>query len=636
MDEMGAPGRGASEAGSGLAQDGTQQARPKEDTTGRGTEAGGVSSVSIALVGSGGAGVVTAGEILLQTAAKAGYYGLQTRSVGPQIRGGESAAQLRLATQPVDGHKDSFDLLIAVDWQNVERYADEIPLGPDSLVVTDPKAGPIPERITAKGARSTEMTIDALAKSVPGGRPNMIIVGAVAALIGLPEAALRQVIEERFGRKGSDVAGAALATAAAGAKETAAFAGVPVLAPPLPRPRGDCGDGSADCEPGGTGSGRWLISGNQATGLGALKGGVRFVAAYPITPATEILEWLAPQLPRMGGELLQVEDELASINALIGASYAGVPAMTATSGPGLSLMLESLGLAVASETPVLVVDVQRGGPSTGIPTKTEQSDLNIALYGLHGDAPHLVVAPISVADCAFTTQWAVHLCESLQTACILLSDQYLGQCVSVVDRPADIHFPGGRLLAKALEPEEEGEAAGARYQRYKVTASGISPMSVPGMAGGAYVADGLEHNEGAVPSSQAAHHIQQLDKRADKLTTYDFGQHWAHIEGEGEIAVVTWGSATGPVREAVANLAARGLAVRLIAPRLLSPPQPRRLAEALQGVRKILVVEQNHSGQFYHYLRAWYDIEAELHSFRQPGPLLIRPAAIEDRLLAWS
>jgi 2-oxoglutarate ferredoxin oxidoreductase subunit alpha len=186
-------------------------------------------------------------------------------------------------------------------------------------------------------------------------------------------------------------------------------------------------------------AGRWMISGNEAAGLGAGRGGVRFAAAYPITPATEILEWMAPALTKVGGTLVQAEDELASINMIIGASYGGIPSLTATSGPGLALMTESIGLAVASEVPIVIVDVMRGGPSTGIPTKSEQSDLNMAVYGLHGDAPHIVVAPTSVADCVFTTQWAVHLAESMQVPAIVLSDQFIGQARAVVGRPAEGH-----------------------------------------------------------------------------------------------------------------------------------------------------------------------------------------------------
>src|SRR4029077_17592360 len=159
---------------------------------------------------------------------------------------------------------------------------------------------------------------------------------------------------------------------------------------------------------------RWLISGNQALALGALRGGVRFVGCYPITPATDLVEWLSPHLLKLGGRLVLGEDELASINMTLGASYGGTPAMTVTAGPGFSLMTETLGLAVAAEIPVVVVDVMRAGPSTGIASKTEQSDVNIAIYGTHGDAPHVVLAPMSVADCINTTEYAVYVAESLQ------------------------------------------------------------------------------------------------------------------------------------------------------------------------------------------------------------------------------
>ena len=179
----------------------------------------------------------------------------------------------------------------------------------------------------------------------------------------------------------------------------------------------------AGCRWGPRDDARWNISGNEAAGLGAVRGGIRFVAAYPITPATEILEWLAPNLEKVGGVLVQAEDELASINMIIGGSFGGMPSMTATSGPGLALMMEAIGLAVASETPIVVINVMRGGPSTGIPTKSEQSDLNIALYGLHGDAPHIVTAAHCIADCQFTTQWSVHLAEQLQVPVIVLTDQ---------------------------------------------------------------------------------------------------------------------------------------------------------------------------------------------------------------------
>ncbi|MBM3565242.1 MAG: 2-oxoacid:acceptor oxidoreductase subunit alpha [Alphaproteobacteria bacterium] len=565
-------------------------------------------SFSLAIVGSGGAGVITTGGLLLNAAARAGGYGLLTRSVGPQIRGGEAAALIRLSSRPVDCHNDSFDLVIALDWQNVQRFAAELPLGPGSLILAEETAGDVPAPLLVAGSRAIKIPMQKLAKGIPGGRPNMVALGLAAELIGLPEDGLATIVTHALAHKGSEAAGASLKAIAAGRTQAAGI-----------------DRGARTFALAATPSARehWIVTGNEATGLGALRGGIRFVAAYPITPATEILEWMAPALPKVNGMLIQAEDELASINMVIGAAFGGTPAMTATSGPGLALMIESLGLAVASETPILVVDVMRNGPSTGIPTKSEQSDLNISVHGLHGDAPHLVLAPLSVADCLFTTQWAAHLSEKLQTPTIVLSDQFMGQARAIVDCPESAVFDETR----AVPPPGIAD-----YKRYALTAHGISPMALPGAPGCQYTADGLEHNERGTPSSQAEDHRAQLDKRLRKLTDHDYGAAWAEIDGNGDIAVVTWGSSTGPAREAVARARAQGHAVRLIAVRLIAPAQPARLAESLAGARHVLVVEQNHSGQFFHYLRGHGALPAEARSLHRPGPLPLRPGEILSAL----
>ena len=566
-------------------------------------------SVSIVLAGSGGAGVMTAGNMLLEAAALAGYYALMTRSSGPQIRGGEAAAMVRIATAPVENVEDRFHVLAAIDWQNINRFAAEIPLERSSLIVGDPDHGEPPEIFVNSGAHYAPVGMKKLAKSIKGGWPNMVSLGILAALIGLPEGAVAKAVEKSL-KKRPDSLEASLAAVHAGMD---AAEGMPARYPLRPAAEAN--------------TPRWLITGNEAAGYGAIRGGVRFVAAYPITPGTELLEWMAPALKKVGGTLVQAEDELASINMIIGASYGGVPSLTATSGPGLALMIESLGLATASETPVVVVDVQRVGPSTGIPTKSEQSDLNIALYGFHGDAPHLVLAPNSVADCLTTTQWATHLAEMTQAPAIVLSDQFFGQARAVVDRPADLVFAGQRLTAAANSPD---------YKRYALTDSGVSPMAIPGTPGTAYTADGLEHAERGTPSSQATDHLAQLDKRQRKLDAIDYGNHWADVEGEGELAVVTFGSCTAPVREAFARARKDGFRARLISMRLLLPAQSARLAEALAGVKRVLVVEQTHSKQFYRYLRSEYDLPGRVSSYSRPGPLPIRPEEIVSQLETWS
>jgi 2-oxoglutarate ferredoxin oxidoreductase subunit alpha len=566
-------------------------------------------SLSIAIIGSGGAGALTAGNFLLEAAAAAGWQGMLTRTVGPQIRGGEAAALIRLATHPVECMPDHFDLVIGIDWLNAQRFGAEINAAESTLVIGDPRGGELPAHFRAAGAKTLQIPLKEMAKAIPDGRPNMIALGIAGKLFGFTEEALADQIGRQLAGKGQAAIDSSRAALHAGYEAAAGIdLGVRLAAPPPVTAR------------------RWLASGNETTGLGAIRGGIRFAAAYPITPATEILEWLAPNLVKAGGSLLQAEDELAAINMIIGASYGGTPSLTATSGPGLSLMVEALGLATAAEIPIVVVDVMRGGPSTGIPTKSEQTDLNIAIYGLHGDAPHLVLAPQSVGDCLFTTQWATYLAETLQAPAIVLSDQFVGQARVAIERPADVAFIGRR--------QKVAEAAEG-YKRYALAANGVSPMALPGTVGCQYTADGLTHTERGIPTSSAGDHLAQLDKRRDKLAGFDYGNHWATIEGDGDLAIITWGSLTGAVREAIGLAAAEGVNATLIAPRLLSPVQPERLAAALAGKRRVLVVEQSHGAQFHKYLRAHYDLPAAVRVLHRPGPLPIPAKEIHRAIMEW-
>lgn len=567
-------------------------------------------AVSLAITGAGGAGVITAGDMLLSAAAAQGLYGLMTRSAGPQIRGGEAAALVTLSASPVAFHKEAFDVLLAVDWSNTDRFAAELPLTDESLVVGDEAlADKVPDFVATGPAARHDLPLKETAGAVPGGRVNMVVLGLAAELLGLSEETVDRIVGGKLADKGEAAIDASRQAVAAG---RAAGAGLPV---------------HFRLTPHGIPSGRWLISGNEAAGLGAVRGGVRFAAAYPITPATEILEWLAPALAKIGGNLVQAEDELASINMIIGASFAGLPSVTATSGPGLALMIEAIGLATAAEVPVVVIDVMRGGPSTGIPTKSEQSDLNIAIYGPHGDAPHVVVAPSSIADCVYTTQWAVHLAEALQAPAIVLSDQSLGQARAVVDRPADLAFLSARKTAPA---------PGADYRRYADSADGVSAMALPGTPGGQYTAEGLEHSTRGTPSSRAEDHIAQLDKRRRKIDGFDYGDHWVTAEGDGPLALITWGSTAAPVLAAARRARQDGVALRTIVPRLLAPARPEAMAALLDGVETAIVVEQSEGAQFHRYLRSHYDLPRRVHSLHRPGPLPFRVSDILNAIDTWS
>ncbi|HWP10849.1 MAG TPA: 2-oxoacid:acceptor oxidoreductase subunit alpha [Ramlibacter sp.] len=567
------------------------------------------SSLQIAIAGSGGSGVMTAGTLLLDAAAQAGLYGLMVRTSGPQIRGGEAAALLRLSATPIESLDDSFDLLLAIDWQNVHRFADEIPLHAGSVVIGDAEGGEVPQVFLDSGAQSVALPLKKMAKAIAGSWINMLALGLTGALAGLSAQALEAAVRRTWKRPEAALL-ANLKALQEGIAAAADITGLPRLAP--------AGPAKAN---------RWMLSGNEGAGYGAIRGGVRFVAAYPITPATELLEWMAPALTKVGGSLLQAEDELASVNMIIGASYGGVPSLTATAGPGLALMTEGIGLAVAAEVPIVVVDVMRGGPSTGIPAKSEQSDLSFAVSGLHGDAPRLVLAPSSISDCVATTQWAVELAEALQAPAIVLSDQFMGQSRAIVEKPAVRASTAMRLTVPANT---------ADYKRYRNTESGVSPMAIPGTPGTVYTADGLEHTEGAIPSSGSRDHSVQLDKRERKLMRYDYGSRWADVEGDAPVAVITFGSASGPVREAVQRAAAQGVPVRLVVLRLLAPLQPEAVALALDGVERVMVIEQNHQAQLLRYLRGMVDLPGRPASFHRPGPLPLRPKELCAAICEWA
>jgi 2-oxoglutarate ferredoxin oxidoreductase subunit alpha len=569
-------------------------------------------SVAIVFAGSGGAGAMTAGTVLLRAAAHAGYYGLMTQLFGPQVRGGEAAALLQISTERIDAQPNRFDLFVALDWDKVEQFSAEIPLDGASVILADPQAGPVPPAVAKSKARVVALAMSdphmtRLEHGLSGRRVNMFAAGVVSALIGVETRHLQAAVESVLAGKGAEAVTANGASAAAG---IAAAAGLTLnlrVDPPQP-------------------AARWLISGNQALALGALRGGVRFVGCYPITPATDLVEWLAPELRKLGGRLVQAEDELAAINMTLGASYGGTPAMTVTSGPGISLMGETLGLAVAAEIPAVIIDVMRAGPSTGIASKTEQSDVNIAIYGGHGDAPRVVLAPTSVADCLNTAEYAVYVAESLQTPVIVLSDQALGQARMVID-------PTG-ARPKPLKRRTNGAPHGTPlFKRYAVDSDPITPMPIPGTPGYQWVAEGLTHNEVGLPASGAGMHAAQINKRARKLQRFDPGELWGETWGEGDTVLLTFGSSVGPARVAARRLAAAGQRVRVVALRVLSPLPMQAITRAIHGARRIIVIEQNHGAQLYRHLVGQKAIPPSAESVARPGPLPFRPSEVASYVM---
>jgi 2-oxoglutarate/2-oxoacid ferredoxin oxidoreductase subunit alpha len=564
---------------------------------------------SIAIVGSGGAGVMTLGAVLLEVAARTGYYGSFSRLLGLQVRGGEAAALLTVSTTSREVTPDEYDCLVAIDWGHVDRFATDIPLAGSNVIIADPKQGAVPVSMRTAGSRMIEVAFSDIARGIKGARPNMVALGVAGGLLGFQRDVLADEARRRFRDQDAPLLSGGLLALRAGYEFVPTFGVGPVLGLPA---------GKRDC---------WLVSGNEAVAIGALRGGVRFVAGYPITPATEVVEWIAPRIEQVGGQFVQAEDELAAISMALGASFGGVPSMSVTSGPGLSLMTESLGLATAAEIPVVVVDVMRTGPSTGIPTRTEQADLNLAVYGAHGSAPRVVVAPTSVADCVETTRWAVEIAESRQTPVIVLSDQLLGQTRVIIDPVAASADHAKRAISTGMD---------AAYRRYASNASGVSPTSIPGSPGLAWVAEGLIHDESGAPSATSFDHRHQLDKRRHKLEGFDYGPHWAEVSGDGDIAVVTWGSSCGAVQEAIDRLREDALNIRMVCLRLLAPLPVTLLARALSGVQAALVIELNHDAQLARILKGGLDLPLRWSSFARPGPHAFRPSEVEHAIIRWN
>jgi 2-oxoglutarate ferredoxin oxidoreductase subunit alpha len=341
------------------------------------------------------------------------------------------------------------------------------------------------------------------------------------------------------------------------------------------------------------------------------------------------MQFFTTEVWKYGGVALQAEDEIAGIGAALGASFAGKKAMTATSGPGLSLKTEILGLASIAELPLVILDVQRGGPSTGIPTKPEQSDLFCAAFSGHGDVLRPIVAPTSVADTFDVTVEAFNLAEHYQTPVIILSDQEVAQRKETVDAIDVTRFKvESRRLPSPTELTD--------YARFKLTEDGISPISHPGMRGGNYQGAGIEHNERANPTASGKVHQTMNEKRFRKLAPLKRRRDLFQVEGDprAPLALVAWGSIAGVCREAFARATDEGLSVKLLVPWLLYPVAEEVYREFFTGVRAGLVVELSFQGQLYRLLRMFVDVPAGVTAFCRSGANPIQPREVVAQLHA--
>ena len=521
----------------------------------------------VRFAGEGGQGVVTAAEGLARIAAGVGY-NVQTFATFPsQIMGGPTWTQTKVAIQPVLSAGDDLDVLVALNKEAYQDHKEE--LGENGVLLYDSSFEP-------EGAgRLIGIPFDELAKEAGDARTaNMVMMGALAQLVDMPEEFLRDFIVQRFQARGEAIVQANMKAIALGRERVASFdLNIGELAPPQ-TPEGK----------------QVLLKGNEALALGALAAGLDFYVGYPISPATTILVYMERNLIGHGKFAYQASSEIESITAVLGAGFAGKKAMTATAGPGFSLMSEGLGLGWMAEIPAVVVDVQRGGPATGLPTKTEQSDLFAALTPAHGDVMLPVIAPGTVEECFEAAITAINWAERYQGPVVLLSE------MSLAERAQNIPKPNLSKVVVETRNVYQGANGYRRYDGFDLT-----PMPIPG-GPGAYVANGSEHDATGDTTHLPSRHIQMTERRFGKLKLLEDGDYESKNE-DARIAVMPWGGSKGPAQEAFERLIEEGEHIGWYYTMYLHPLPP-KLLEELRQKELVIVPELNYQGQFSSILRS--------------------------------
>lgn len=545
-----------------------------------------INQLSWKVGGQQGEGIESTGEIFAIALNRLGYYLYGYRHFSSRIKGGHTNNKIRVSTTQVRTISDDLDILVAFDQETIDVNYKELHRG--GVILADAKFSPKKPEDTEAGLYAVPFTEIAteLGTSL---MKNMVAIGATSAVLDLDINVFEEVVQEIFGKKGAQVVAKNMDAIKAGYEYTKEKLGS-VQTMQLEK---------AD------GNKRMYMIGNDAIALGAIAAGCRFMAAYPITPASDIMEYLIKKLPALGGAVIQTEDEIAAATMTIGANYAGVRAITASSGPGMSLKVEAIGLAGMTETPIVIVDTQRGGPSTGLPTKQEQSDLMAMIYGTHGEIPKIVIAPSTVEEAFYDTAEAFNLAEEYQCPVIVLSDLQLSlgkQTVEPLDS-SKVEIRRGKLIDHDIVENENHQ--GSYYKRYLVTEDGVSPRPIPGMKNGIHHVTGVEHAETGKPSEGPENRIAQMDKRFRKLENIRFDTpvyKYAPHE-DADLLLVGFNSTRGVIEEAIGRLEKDGMKVNHAQIRLIHPFPTDELLPLVQSAKKVLVVENNATGQLANIIK---------------------------------
>lgn len=533
--------------------------------------------------GQQGEGIDSTGEIFATALNRNGYHVYGYRHFSSRIKGGHTNYKIRVSTKPRRANADQLDILIAFDQETIEFNAHELRTG--GVIIADEKFKPVPP--ADQDVRFFAVPLTKFAEESGSAlMKNMVALGASACVLGLPASMFESLISDMFLRKGQKVVDSNM---------TALQKGIDFMKE---------NDGELEDFRLMTGDGkqRLFMMGNDAIGLGALAAGARLMPAYPITPASDVMEYLIKKFPKVGGHVIQTEDEIAAITMTIGANFAGVRALTATSGPGLSLMMEAIGLAGMTETPVVIIDTQRGGPSTGMPTKHEQSDMNAVLFGTHGEIPKVVLAPATAEECFYMTIDAFNYAEKYQLPVILITDLALSLAKQSVE-PLEydrIQIDRGKV---ATPDQLEAVESGKLFKRYEFSEDHISPRVFPGQKGGIHHVTGVEHTEVGRPTEDATIRTKMMDKRLNKVNG-ELPDSVSYSGSENpDLLLVGVGSTIGVIDEAIDRLTAEGHQVAHAHLHVLSPFPAESLQKYTDRAKKVLVVENNATGQLRHLMQ---------------------------------
>ncbi|MEO0139527.1 MAG: 2-oxoacid:acceptor oxidoreductase subunit alpha [candidate division WOR-3 bacterium] len=579
--------------------------------------------VAIKIAGLAGDGSLTTGELLSKVLKKMGFYVSLIKDFPSNIRGLPTNLTVRAKDRPIYGPKDYVDYLLALDFQNLPLHTDEV--APGGVIIYDNSTHPeIPEHLKRDDVHYYILPLANLSRENLGLEviKNVVALGIIAELLNLDHDIAHKAIKEWFREKGEKIIESNIKAYEFG-REKAKELGKKdeYIMEKLKDP------------------GRIMMTGNDAIALGALTAGCRFEVAYPITPATEILEFFAKYGREFGAVTIQAEDEIASINFALGAAFAGARAMTTSSGPGLSLKTESLGLAYINETPLVIVDAQRAGPSTGLPTKTEQSDINHILFGGHGDQMRIVIVPATLEEGFYFTALAFNLAEKYQTPVVILTEQAFSQNKYTAEPgsidPFKVEIDRGKLLSK--EDIERIKKEGRLYLRYEITEDGISPRALPGMEGTIFTANSNEHDESGYTTEDPDVRKAMVDKR---LRKYEVAKNSGELpravyygDDDAEIGIIGMGATMGPILEAMEQLKEEGVKVRYMRIRTLWPFYDDEVNEFIEKYDKVFVVEMNARAQLLHLIRQFTVKHDKLHSITKYTGRMFRPVEIKEAIL---